>query len=536
VTREGRPDATPVTETGRQVSPIAAEATSGWLGKRGEHVPIPLNIEAEQRLLGCIFIRNDAFNRVAGFLRPEHFANALHSRIYTAIGHLISAGAAANPVTLKDLFDQDDALRDFGGAKYLARLSADAAMVNNAQDYAGIVVDLANRREFIAALEDAFDDAVKIDLKQSFGDVATSHQSKLAEIIRGATVDRLELLDIGTLTVGAWLKRDIPAPDFLLADVLSSTSRALLAAPTGLGKTMIALAIATAIANGPGRFLHWEIPSQRRVLYIDGEMSARLMKTRVDDVVRRSGAAPANLFILNREDFPDMPPLNTEEGQRFIDRVIGAIGQIGLIVFDNIQSLLTGSMIEEDSWADTLPWIRSLTQRKIGQLWVHHTGYDETHGYGTSTRDWQFDTGMLLERVERPETDLAFIMKFTKARERTPDNRTDFEPTLITLVNDQWSSERGGIANGRKQLARDRALDLLKEAIARGEGQIPPANGHLPPNTYCVTEGMWRRYYEMGSISEPTAEAKMKAFKRAAGRLIAIGAVGKWELWVWPTL
>jgi hypothetical protein len=519
---------------GRQVSPVAAEATSGWLGKRGEHAPIPYNTEAEQRLLGGILIHNNAFNRVARFLRPEHFANALHSRIYTATGHLISTGAAANPVTLKSLFDQDDALKDVGGAKYLAQLAAAAMRVNNVDDYARIVIDLAKRREFMGALEDAFHDVVKIDFKRSFGDVATSHQSKLAEIIRSAT-DRLELFDIGTLAIGAWLKRDIPAPDFLFGEVLSTTSRALLAAPTGLGKTMIGLAIAMAVANGPGRFLHWEIPSRRRVLYIDGEMSARLMKTRADQAARRAGAAPANLFILNREDFPDMAPLNTKEGQRFIDRVVDPIGQIDLIVFDNIQSLLTGNMIEEDSWADTLPWIRSLTQRKIGQLWIHHTGYDETHGYGTSTREWQFDTGILLERVERPETDLAFILKFTKARERTPDNRTDFEPTCITLINDQWSSERGNIANGRKKLARDRALELLKEAIARGEGQIPPANEHLPPNTYCVTEGMWRRYYEMGSISEPNAEAKMKAFKRAAGRLIAIGAVGKWELWVWPT-
>jgi replicative DNA helicase len=51
-------------------------------------------------VLGAIFIRNDAFHRVAGFLSPEHFGNAVHSRIFAAAAHLISTGAAANPVTL----------------------------------------------------------------------------------------------------------------------------------------------------------------------------------------------------------------------------------------------------------------------------------------------------------------------------------------------------------------------------------------------------------------------------------------------------
>jgi hypothetical protein len=35
-------------------------------------------------------------------------------------------------------------------------------------------------------------------------------------------------------------------------------------------------------------------------------------------------------------------------------------------------------MKDEEPWQDTLPWIRSLTNRSIGQLWVHHTGHEET--------------------------------------------------------------------------------------------------------------------------------------------------------------
>ena len=61
---------------------------------------LPANSEAEQALLGAIFMNNAAYGRVADFLRPEHFANGVHGRIFAAIGKQIDAGTTASPVTL----------------------------------------------------------------------------------------------------------------------------------------------------------------------------------------------------------------------------------------------------------------------------------------------------------------------------------------------------------------------------------------------------------------------------------------------------
>src|SRR5882724_11069601 len=83
----------------------------------------PHNYEAEQALLGAILANNLVFDRVNEFLRPEHFADPLHGRIYEAIGKLIQRGQIANPVTLKNLFDQDGALTEIGGAQYLVELA-----------------------------------------------------------------------------------------------------------------------------------------------------------------------------------------------------------------------------------------------------------------------------------------------------------------------------------------------------------------------------------------------------------------------------
>src|SRR6202040_1550768 len=115
-------------------------------------------------LLGAILVNNTAHSRVAEFLMPEHFGNAVHGRIYAAIGKLIERGQIANPVTLKNLFDQDGALAEIGGAQYLSRLAEAAVTIINAEDYGRRIHDLHLRRQLIGLGEDVVNDAFKHDL------------------------------------------------------------------------------------------------------------------------------------------------------------------------------------------------------------------------------------------------------------------------------------------------------------------------------------------------------------------------------------
>ena len=242
------------------------------------------------------------------------------------------------------------------------------------------------------------------------------------------------------LTLADWLARDLPDPDFILGSWLSTTSRVFLFSPTGLGKTMLLLAMAIAIANGTG-FLHWTGPRPVRVLFIDGEMSRRLLRERLAEEVRRSGHQPDTLFVFSHEDIEGFAPLNTKEGQAIIEAIIKQCGGIDLIIFDNVMSLIAGDQKDEEGWRQTLPWIRALTRRGIGQIWLHHTGHDESHSYGTKTREWQMDTVIGLETIERPDTDVSFQLNFRKARERTPTTRADFTDTRIALVDNRWTSD-----------------------------------------------------------------------------------------------
>lgn len=268
-------------------------------------------------------------------------------------------------------------------------------------------------------------------------------------------------------SIAAWLDRDIPEPDLLLGP-FSTTSRCLFSADTGLGKTNFCVALATAMAAGRGAF-HWLGCRPARVLYVEGEMSRRLIKSRAQDVVRRLGAVPGPLYILSADDDRfELPPLNSEKGQRFVDAFIERAGGVDFAFFDNIQSLLPGDMKEEEPWQQVLPWVSSLTRRSIGQLWVHHTGHDKTRGYGTKTREWRMDTVMIGEAVERPGADIAFSLRFDKARERTPHNREDFAPITVTLANDEWNVEHSA-APRKAKLPSPLALkfhDALLDVLA----------------------------------------------------------------------
>ena len=115
---------------------------------------LPHNIDAEMAVLGGLIANNRVWERVADFLRPEHFVVRDHQRVYQEIAAMLTAGRVADPVTLKSLFEQDEMLQQAGGVDYLLRLIDCAATPINASEYARYVSDLWRRRELIDIGED----------------------------------------------------------------------------------------------------------------------------------------------------------------------------------------------------------------------------------------------------------------------------------------------------------------------------------------------------------------------------------------------
>ncbi|MEJ5018616.1 replicative DNA helicase [Ochrobactrum vermis] len=114
----------------------------------------PHNIEAEQALLGAILINNDAFYRVSDFLKPTHFFEPLHRRIYEITTDLIRVGKMANPVTMKTFLPTEGKVGDLTIFQYVTRLATEAVTIINAEDYGRAIYDLATRRALIGIGED----------------------------------------------------------------------------------------------------------------------------------------------------------------------------------------------------------------------------------------------------------------------------------------------------------------------------------------------------------------------------------------------
>lgn len=124
---------------------------------RDERLP-PHNVEAEQALLGALLIDNRSRD-ACGDLVGQDFYEPAHGRIWDAAVELIERGAVANPVTLRNRFAGDEALKDVGGAAYLARLAGAAVSLYQVGHYADAIRETAKRRAILAAAQNLMDAA-----------------------------------------------------------------------------------------------------------------------------------------------------------------------------------------------------------------------------------------------------------------------------------------------------------------------------------------------------------------------------------------
>lgn len=118
-----------------------------------------VNFEAEQALLGAIFMRQQVLEQVQAFLKPEHFADDTHGRIYQACLDLHGLQRSVTPVTLKTYIGQEDEIKKRGGDAYLVALAGAAVSLVNAEDYGRLILELALTRDLIGIGEDIVNEA-----------------------------------------------------------------------------------------------------------------------------------------------------------------------------------------------------------------------------------------------------------------------------------------------------------------------------------------------------------------------------------------
>jgi len=124
---------------------------------------MPCNIEAEQAVIGSILVSNNIFDEVSLIIDSQKFFDPIHSKIYETIENLIHKGLLANPITLKNHFENNEGLKELGGQEYLIKITKFSTSVKQTIDYAKIVQEMHLRRELIKISESVLYDASNAD-------------------------------------------------------------------------------------------------------------------------------------------------------------------------------------------------------------------------------------------------------------------------------------------------------------------------------------------------------------------------------------
>ena len=118
---------------------------------------LPNNIEAEQAVIGSILVSNDIFDEISTIISSINFYDPMHQKIFEAIESLIYKGMLANPITLKNYFE--DEKDELNVPEYLVKITKFSTSVRQSVEYSKIIYDMFVRRELIKISEQTIDSA-----------------------------------------------------------------------------------------------------------------------------------------------------------------------------------------------------------------------------------------------------------------------------------------------------------------------------------------------------------------------------------------
>lgn len=321
----------------------------------------PHSEEAERSVLGAFLIDREAVTQVVEFLRPEHFYNEAHGKIFRGVLELYEEGKPVDLVTLSEKLKQHKSLKSVGGSAYLGKLTAAVPTAANVSQYGKIVRDLATKRSVITIAgkiaEDAFNEGKKTDevmdlAEREIFSLSQKHLARVFIPLREALAESFDRLD--ELHKAAEGLRGVPTGFADMDDTLAGmqdSNLLVLAGRPGTGKTALALNVAqfvAVVAKMPVGFFSLEMSQEElvdRLLVSQADIDAWRLKTgklTQDDFEKLSNAmgilAESPLYI------DDTPGLSVLE-MRTKARRLMAEHDLKLLVVDYLQ-LAVGRNLE----------------------------------------------------------------------------------------------------------------------------------------------------------------------------------------------
>jgi replicative DNA helicase len=281
---------------------------------------LPQNVEAEAALLGALMIDNRLAEDIQLKLRPEHFFDPLHGRIYEQILRLLDKNMIASPVTLRPLFDADEEMKERGGPAYLAVLTGSNAAIIGARDFAEQVYDLALLRALVGVgremVERALDTSDEVEPKAQIEEAESAlyrvaeeggGESSVKSFAQAATL-AVKMAE-KALNAGGGLSGITSGLESLNAKTggLHHSDLVILAGRPGMGKSSLATNIGFAAAS---RYLsdmedgiEPEKSAGAAVAFFSLEMSADQLATRMLAEQSRISSEVLRMGKITQEEF-----------------------------------------------------------------------------------------------------------------------------------------------------------------------------------------------------------------------------------------
>ncbi|WP_270286882.1 replicative DNA helicase [Enterococcus casseliflavus] len=314
----------------------------------------PQDIEAEQAVLGAVFLDADAIIDAMEVIAPEDFYRRSHQIIFQAMIQLNDRSESIDLITLKAEIEKSNSLEDVGGLTYLTELSQASPSAASIAYYAKIVDDKATLRNLIQTasrivtkgfeqdedVQSIIDQAEKSILEVSEKRNSNGFQS-IAEVLN-RTIETIDQLAQNNEEITG-LPTGYAALDKMTAG-LQKEELIILAARPAVGKTAFALNIAQNVGTKTDRsvaIFSLEMGAEslvNRMLCAEGSIEASHLRTgQLSEeewrnlIVAMGSLSNANIYI------DDTPGIKISEIRARCRKLAQEKGNLGLILIDYLQ-------------------------------------------------------------------------------------------------------------------------------------------------------------------------------------------------------
>ncbi len=322
----------------------------------------PQNLEAEQAVLGGVFLTNSVLHSIIDTLAEEDFYSSSHQIIYRSFVDLYRRNVPVDLLTVHEDLEKNGVLEQAGGAVYLASLTEAVASSANALYYAQIVKEKAIRRHLIQAATEII--SRSYEPSAEVGDLLDSSEQRIFSISEAKTkqvfrsskelvgqvfdllAKRVERKELVTGVATGYNGLDEITAGFQPTDLI------IIAARPSMGKTAFALNVAMRSATAhevPTAIFSLEMSMEQlmmRMLCSFGKVDLKNLRTGYlsdEDWNRLYYSAEA----LSRAPIyiDDTPSLSSLE-MRARCRRLKSEKKLGMVVVDYLQLMRAGRRID----------------------------------------------------------------------------------------------------------------------------------------------------------------------------------------------